>query len=197
MKRKDAYLASVIGFTFGVLLLLPLNNVGFTVTPKLVFTTVVGFTVLAPVLLFALYFCSRFVANLYEFGKFAAVGALNTMIDLGVLNLLITLTNLSTGFYYSLFKGVSFVSAVLNSYLWNKFWTFSTGTPVGAREFGRFIFFTLIGLVINVSVATLVVDLGEPVFGLPARAAANAGAIFATVISLLWNFFAYKKFVFR
>ncbi len=197
MRKKDLYLAAVIGFAFGVLLLLPLKNVGFVITPKLAFLSIFGFAVFSPLALFILHLGSRFVPALYEFGKFASVGALNTVIDLGVLNFLIVLTDLSTGIYYSLFKAVSFLMAVVNSYFWNKFWTFGSPTPATTKEFGRFVFFTAIGLVINVGVATLVVDVGGPVFSVPVKVAANAGAVLATVISLVWNYFAYKKFVFK
>ncbi len=197
MRKKDLYLATVIGFIFGVLLLLPLKNIGFAVTPKLVFISVFGFAVIAPLSLFIMLVASRFIPALYQFGKFAAVGALNTLIDLGVLNFLIILTDISTGVYYSFFKAISFLAAVGNSYFWNKFWTFASGTPTSAKEFGRFIFFTLIGLLINVGVATLIVDLAGPVFGAPAKLIANVGAAVATVVSLLWNYFAYKRFVFK
>jgi len=197
MRRKDLYLAAVIGFAFGVLVLLPLKNIGFVVTPKIAFVSIIGFAFFSPLALFVIYLGSRFIPPLYEFGKFAAVGALNTVIDLGVLNFLIVLTDLSTGIYYSFFKAVSFLTAVVNSYFWNKFWTFTSRTPTTAAEFGRFIFFTVIGLVINVGVATLIVDIGGPVFGAPAKFTANIGAFLATVVSLLWNYFAYRRFVFR
>lgn len=197
MRKKDLYLSATIGFVFGVLVLLPLKNVGFAITPKLIVLSVFGFTVLAPLALFIIYLASRFMPALYQFGRFAAVGALNTVIDLGVLNFLITLTDVSTGIYYSLFKAVSFLAAVVNSYFWNKFWTFASRTPSTAGEFGRFIFFTLIGLLINVGIATLVVDVAGPVFDAPAKTAANVGAVVATAVSLLWNYFAYRRFVFK
>jgi len=197
MARKDLYLAAVIGFTFGVLLLLPLRNIGFAVAPKVVFLSVFGFALFSPFALFVIHLMSRSLPALYEFGKFAAVGALNTVIDLGVLNFLIILTGLAAGVSYSLFKAASFLTAVLNSYFWNKFWTFTSRTPTTAVEFGRFVFFTAIGLLINVGVATLVADLGGPLLGAPVKVAANIGAILATVVSLLWNYFAYKRFVFR
>ena len=197
MKRKDLYLAAGIGFIFGVLLLLPLKNIGIAVTPKLIFLSVFGFAVFAPFALFVLYVASRFIPALYQFGKFAAVGALNTVIDLGALNFLIILTGISTGIYYSSFKAISFLAAVGNSYFWNKFWTFGSARPASAKEFSRFIFFTFIGLIINVGVATLIVDIASPVFGAPAKLMANVGAVVATVVSLLWNYFAYKRFVFK
>ena len=197
MKKKDFYLTTLIGFLFGLLVLLPAKNIGFIITPKLIFATVVGFTVLAPLALFILNLLSRFWAVLYQFGKFAAVGALNTVIDLGILNFLILLTGVYTGVYFSIFKAASFVVAVLNSYFWNKFWTFQSKAPVTLKEFGRFIFFTVIGLLINVSIASFVVTILGPVFGVDPKLWANVGALVAIIISLIWNFFAYRYIVFK
>lgn len=197
MKKKDFYLTLLIGFLFGVLVLLPIKNLDFIITPKLIFITVVGFTVLAPLALFILKFLSRFWAVLYQFGKFAAVGALNTVIDLGIMNFLILLTGVYTGVYFSIFKASSFLVAVLNSYFWNKFWTFQSKAPVTLKEFSRFIFFTAIGLLINVSVASFIVTVLGPVFGVDPKLWANVGALIAVFVSLLWNFFAYRYIVFK
>ncbi|MCP6719925.1 MAG: GtrA family protein [Patescibacteria group bacterium] len=197
MTKKDLYLVSLIGFLFGLLVLLPAKNLGLVVTPKLALISVVGFTVLAPIALLILKFLSRFWAVLYQFGKFAAVGALNTVIDLGVLNFLILLTGVYAGIYFSVFKAISFLAATVNSYFWNKFWTFQSKIPVKLKEFSRFIFFTIIGLLINVSIASFIVTVLGPVFEVDPRLWVNIGALIATVISLLWNFLAYRYIVFK
>ena len=195
--KKDLVLVTVIGFLFGWLIALPAKSVGFSITPQFILISVFGFTLLAPVALLTLRFLSRFFAPLYQFGKFAAVGALNSLIDLGVLNLLILLTGVFTGGYFSLFKTLSFVVAVVNSYFWNKFWTFQSAAPVTFKEFGRFLFFTGIGLLINVSVASLVVALAASQLGKPSVLWANIGAVIAIVVALAWNFFSYRYIVFK
>jgi len=197
MNKKDIYLVSLIGFLFGVLVLLPAKNLGLVITPKLILIAVIGFTVLAPLALLILKFLSRFWEVLYQFGKFAAVGALNTVIDLAILNFLILLTGVYVGIYFSAFKAVSFLAATANSYFWNKFWTFQSKVPITLKEFGRFIFFTVIGLLINVSIASFIVTVLGPVFMVDPKLWVNVGALVAVVVSLVWNFLAYRYIVFK
>src|SRR3989338_9969176 len=71
------------------------------------------------------YFLGRWFAFFNQFGKFAAVGFTNAAVDFGVLNLLIANTDISSGGWYSVFKAISFISAIIPSYFWNKYWAFS------------------------------------------------------------------------
>ena len=61
----------------------------------------------------------------YQFSKFFLVGGMNVLIDLGILSLLIVLFKIDKGLWYSAFKGFSFLLAAVNSYFWNKLWTFA------------------------------------------------------------------------
>ncbi|NIT12920.1 MAG: hypothetical protein GTN99_01340, partial [Candidatus Dadabacteria bacterium] len=79
-------------------------------------------------------------ATALQFGKFIAVGQSNAAIDIGVLNLLIIITSIDSGIYFSIFKGVSFTLAVINSFLWNKFWSFDSKEKDGMA--GQFVKFT-------------------------------------------------------
>src|SRR3989344_2662710 len=95
--------------------------------------------------------------------KFVLVGILNTLVDLGVLNLLIFASGIASGFGYSAFKGISFTVAVINSYFLNKFWTFKMRETEGVkREFAQFFIVSLIGFGINVGVASFVVNVVGP-----------------------------------
>ena len=161
-------------------------------------------TILIPLLLgaltmmglFAVKFMSRWLSGLWQFGKFAVIGGLNTFLDFAILNLLMVLTHITGGLGYSVFKGASFVVAVINSYFWNKHWTFESKKK-NKTEFWEFIVVSLIGWGINVGTASFVVNGIEPFGSLSASAWANVGAFAATILAWLWNFLGYKFVVFK
>lgn len=194
---KDYYLVAIIGFLVGWLVLLPAANIGFQIAPTSIAISVVGFTIFAPIALAILKLLGRIWPVFEQFGKFAAVGTLNTLLDLGVLNLLILVTGVAAGLYYALFKAISFLVAATNSYFWNKFWTFQSRLPVTVTEYLRFAFFTLIGTLINVSVAYFVVNVVGAPASLSLKQWANIGALLAVVASFLWNFLSYRNIVFK
>lgn len=194
---KDYYLVTIIGFLVGWLVLLPATNLGFEISFTMALASVLGFTIFAPIALFILKKLSRFWPVFDQFGKFAAVGTLNTLLDLGVLNLLMFLTGLYSGFPFVGFKAISFLAGTTNSYFWNKLWTFQSKLPVTFSEYLRFGAFTLVGALINVGVASLIVNvIGAPDNFNP-KLWANIGALVAVLASFLWNFLSYRNVVFK
>lgn len=191
--NRDYKLVTVIGCLVGILVLMPAFNLGLSVTPIIAIISIVGFSSFAPFALFILKFLSRWFNPLEQFGKFAAVGTLNTLIDLGVLNLLIFLTGFAKGPFYALFKTISFFIATTNSYAWNKFWTFESRAPISGKEYLKFALFTFVGVVINVSIATgFVTFLGDG-----SKLSANIGALIGVFAALMWNFLSYRNVVFK
>jgi len=133
----------------------------------------------------------------FEFVKFFLVGTSNTFLDLGVLNLLILIFSFGSGIYYSLFKAISFLVAVSNSYFWNRSWVFGSKGKDVKKEGMKFFLVSAGGLIVNVAIASLVVNLGEKILDLPFQILGNLGAVGAVVGSMFWNFFGYKFFVFK
>ena len=202
MKRNDLYAATAIGAEVGLLIQPILANLGsFAILANPTFALrleiFIFITILAPLALWILFLLGKLVPVLYQFGKFAAVGALNTFIDLGVLNLIIFLTGIAGGIGYSLFKAISFLCATTNSFFWNKYWTFNAKGAATGKETGSFFLFAAIGWVLNVSIATFIVNgLARPA-SLDPRVWANIGGLFGVAGSFLWDFLSYKFFVFK
>jgi len=135
-----------------------------------------------------------------QFIRFFFVGLLNTGIDFGVLNFLIYLTGKSSGIYFPVFKSISFIIAVTNSYFMNKHWTFKSLDNINgtkASEFFKFFGVYIIGGGINVGVATYVVNYVSAPIGFSPVLWANVGAVFAAAFTLTWNFIGMKFFVFK
>lgn len=196
MKRTDLIIALVIGelialFSFGILKNLNLET-------KLLYWI---WPIFLPIFCaFCLWFASvlaRKIAVIWQLAKFILVGVLNTMIDIGILNFLIFFSGIATGAFYSVFKGISFIASVINSYFWNKHWTFGKKSGKTGKEFIQFFIVSFIGFLINVSSASAIVNIVGPQFGLSTAIWANVGAIGAAFCGMAWNFLGYKFIVFK
>jgi len=134
----------------------------------------------------------------FQFGKLITIGFSNTAIDFGVLNLLMYFSGVEKGILFSIFKGISFLVAVTNSYVWNKYWTFDN--PEGKKWAKQFIMFFVISgtaFLINVSVASFIVNVLEPFGNITPTIWANFGAFASLIITLFWTFLGYKFIVFK
>jgi putative flippase GtrA len=197
MAKKDLKAGLVIGVAVGLLSQFILTNVVANPGYLLRFGALVGFTFLAPLALLVAYLIGKAIPVVYQFAKFAAVGALNTFMDVGILNLEIFLSGQATGLYYPVFKGISFLVATTNSFFWNKFWTFGSRNTKVSGEALKFYLFSAIGWVLNVGIATFIVNGLTKPSAVSVNIWANIGALCGVVVSLIWDFAAYKFFVFK
>lgn len=155
-----------------------------------------------PVLAFLGIFIASFLAKklliLFQLAKFILTGVLNTFIDLGILTFLMAVSGFFSGWPYVFFKAFSFTCAVVNSYFWNKFWTYEKKeTEEAGKEFRKFYLITGIGFLLNVSIASFIVNIIGPQFGLTIEVWAYIGAILAIICVFMWNFLGYKFLVFK
>jgi len=146
-----------------------------------------------------------------QFLRFVAIGVFNTGVDFSILNLLMALLKKYTGWYYTVFKTISFSVAATFSYFLNKNWAFEDKSKGNqGRKFSQFFIVSLAGAIINVGTASLVVafiphlipqanDLllkfvSEKALG---TTWGNIGALCGTGVGLIWNFLGYKLIVFK
>mgnify|MGYP001558705825 FL=1 len=195
MNKKDLSLGVLIGLLIGLSVLPIVKNLGLPIGFKLQLFLAPLLMILVPLGLMIANFLSRYSAVFYQIAKFGVVGVLNTMMDWGILNILMFLSGVYAGLAYSGFKAISFGIAIVNSYLWNKYWTFESGTSRD-NEFLKFLIISAIGALINIGIASSIVNFTAPFSGLSLPIWANIAAAAATAVSMVWNFTGYKFIVF-
>lgn len=186
-----------VGVASSVLWLFVLKNLNLFGRGELV-----GVAIAIPVLfVLAAFLAVRFFHGhiFHKLLKFLIVGVLNTGIDFFIFNTLIALTAIETGAFITVFKSISFVCALFNSYELNRLWTFDGEASDGRskQEFMRFAAITIIGFLINVGITSLIIATIRPAFGFSQVRWDNVAAAAATGLNLLWNFAGYKAFVFK
>jgi putative flippase GtrA len=137
------------------------------------------------------------VPAVVQIGRFGIVGVSNTLIDFGILNLLILWLRVSGGWPLLLCNAAGFAGASVNSYLLNRKWTFEEEGEATSGQYLFFLTFALGGLAINSLVLYLLTGL------VPIGGAAhpilmvNAAKVIATGAGMTWNFLTFRFLVFR
>lgn len=132
--------------------------------------------------------------GLIQFLKFAIVGVVNTGVDWVVFYLLI---HLVTNIDHSTAKAISFILALLNSYIWNTIWTFKNEyqkTSISKSAiFAKFVVVSLVGWGINVYVFSLVSNnLNTIIINKDFLPLVSASAS-----AIIWNFFGNKFWTYK
>ncbi len=195
MKKSDAILSALIGFLDGIFFFFILKNIELDIPYVWSLPIVLPFLSLFGI--FIAVAIGKKLRIILQAAKFFLVGTLNTLIDLVILNILIWISGIAVGALYSAFKAISFLVATINSYLWNKYWTFGKRETPAPKEFFKFLIVTAIGLLINVGVASFVVNVVGPKFGLTEKIWATLAAIVAAFFAFAWNFLSSKFIVFK
>lgn len=133
----------------------------------------------------------------FQLLKFGLVGVSNTVVDFVVLYVLSLSFGVYSGPLIAVFNVVAFSTATINSYFWNRRWTFrSTGEHVG-QEFSKFLAVSVVGAGINSLIVYLVTTWIDPVLGLSPEIWVGVAKLAATAVALGWNFVGYKLWAFR
>jgi putative flippase GtrA len=138
-----------------------------------------------------------------RFLKFVVVGTIGAVVDFGVANLFVY------AFGASLVVGgtISFISAILSNFFWNRYWTYpdSRTKPVG-RQLVQFALVSVMGLTIRIPILRWLEPIlfrlfsGAP-FRLPVLSpdvlAKNLTLAVAVLIVMFWNFFVNRYWTYN
>lgn len=208
--QKDYYFSIAAGLLVGLLLLPILKALNPAIYSKFFLVIVPFFLLATPIGLRIAFFIGKKIAIVYQIAKFGLIGVLNTLVDLGFLTFITFVFRsyfniesktaiIGVISFYSLFKAISFILANINSYFWNKYWTFEQGGKKQTKsEFLQFFAVSIIGFLVNVFIASIVFKmvLGS-LIGLSIDQLGLIGAAAGSITGLAWNFLGYKLWVFK
>ena len=135
-----------------------------------------------------------------RFLKFMVVGTIGAVVDFGILNALklaFRAYGVDLGMWrlfgqfsvegnLTLANTISFTTAVISNFTWNRFWTYpeSRSKPLGG-QLGQFFVVNIAGLAINLTVLNALDPLFKPLLGFYSY---NAAKAIATIIVMFWNY---------
>lgn len=131
-----------------------------------------------------------------QIGRFAVVGILNTVIDYGLFNILLLVTGIRHGIEVGLLNMLCVALASVNSFYFNRSWTFQANHYEYRRQIFKFVIATAVGILINSAVVTLTSSLVNRM-PISAFIILNGGKLLAAVFSISWNFITYRGWVFK
>ncbi len=89
---------------------------------------------------------------LIQLARFIAIGLINTALDFAFLNALTKYFGVHDGVWLGVLNLISFSLAVIQSYFWNKHWTFSNIQVSLLKNFGRLIVVGFLGGIVILAV---------------------------------------------
>lgn len=202
LEMRDLFFAALNGLFIGIFAPFIFRNVGAALPVSIPLFALI-LTVICVLGITAGYFLSKLSSKLgffFQLAKFGLIGTANFVVDLGIFSLFIWMTGITEGNFIILFKVISVSIAIINSYIWNKFWSFEekrTDEAVIRRQFLQFIAISVAGLVLNTAVTYSLINFAGDMTNIAPATWATISSAIASVIILSWNFIGYKFFVFK
>jgi putative flippase GtrA len=137
-----------------------------------------------------------------RFLKFAVVGIIGAVIDFGIMNLLTQ----SLGMSLVCAGTISFISAIISNFIWNRYWTYpeSRSRPI-ARQLAMFFAVNIAGMAIRLPILKFAespmldffrsLDLSLPIDA--EFLAKNFTLALAVGVVMLWNFFVNRYWTYN
>ena len=135
-----------------------------------------------------------------RFFRFAIVGTFGAIVDFGTFNLLMGLIGIAAVWASVL----SFSAAIVNNFLWNRYWTYSDSrSKTPRRQLVQFIIISVIGLAIRTPLFVFLGNRLSTLFGLTQLSihaefiGHNLALAIAVVVVMFWNFFANRYWTYN
>ncbi len=127
--------------------------------------------------------------------RFGTIGILNTAFDILLLNLLLWIFAIHTTPLMLVANAAAYGLGAVNSFVWNKYWTFAHGQRVTRQEMIRFAAVTLCGMGINDLLLGVAGHLLLPLMGSTVLWA-NLSKLLAVAGSMVISFMGMRLWVF-
>ena len=137
-----------------------------------------------------------------RFLRFLVVGVTGAIVDFGILNLLRLVFNIPLVWA----QGISFVCAVINNFIWNRYWTYPESRSGNAsKQLIQFFIINTIGILIRTPLITwfdklILSILSQTKFNFPVEdfiISQNLALGLSIFIVIFWNFFANRYWTYR
>src|SRR5262249_3785546 len=76
--------------------------------------------------------------TLLQFIRFGLVGGINTFIDIMFFNILVWIFPTNSVYLLVLYNSLAYITGAVNSFCWNKLWTFKHRSRVTSKQVVRF-----------------------------------------------------------
>ncbi len=199
LRLRDLSFAAINGAFIGLLAPIIITNLGSKIPiPYLAFVFIIA--LLATLGISLAYFIASRINRLrffFQLSKFGIIGVTNTIIDLGIFNVFIYMTDIATGNAILGFKIVSVNAAIINSFIWNKYWSFEKQGEAKSKEVLQFWLVSIVGLVINAGITWIMINIVTSPGNITDKAWASIASATASILVLTWNFIGYKLWVFK
>jgi len=137
-----------------------------------------------------------------RFFRFAVVGVFGAIVDFGTFNLLTSVF----GVWAVLSSVISFVAAIINNFVWNRYWTYpdSRSKPI-AQQLMLFSLISVAGLLIRTPLfaflegrlTNLFMTLRLPLGISPVFLGHNLALAIAVIVVMFWNFFVNRYWTYN
>jgi len=198
--KKDHIIVSLLSINIGVLLIPILTNIQLKYAPTTVpqgLLLILIFLIVDNIALWLASWLAKYFTFMWQFAKYVVTGVFNTILDTSIFNILTFTTQVFAGSLIILFKTISFSIAVTIAYFLNRSWAFQTQKASDTKEFLSYVVATAGGLLINLGIVGFLVNI----MGAPPHISQplwiNIANLIAVAFSMIWNFIAYKFFIFK